>query len=150
MDVMDLGTGQGHAIHVTARAFSNSHSLGLDFSDEGIEAARAEAASWKLSNARFRVVDNTAGPPGRFDLVTASDVVHECTKPQVVLAQIAHALRPKGVFLMMHMAASSRLEENLDHPIGPLLDGASVMHCMTVSLAQGGEGRGTMWGEQRA
>jgi hypothetical protein len=24
------------------------------------------------------------------------------------------------------------------------------MHCMTVSLAQGGEGLGTMWGEERA
>ncbi|MCL6650120.1 MAG: transcriptional regulator, partial [Chloroflexi bacterium] len=31
-----------------------------------------------------------------------------------------------------------------------LLYGASVMHCMTVSLAQGGEGLGTMWGEQVA
>ena len=24
------------------------------------------------------------------------------------------------------------------------------MHCMTVSLAQGGEGLGAMWGEQKA
>lgn len=24
------------------------------------------------------------------------------------------------------------------------------MHCMTVSLAQGGEGLGTMWGEEKA
>ena len=26
----------------------------------------------------------------------------------------------------------------------------SCMHCMTVSLAQGGEGLGAMWGEQKA
>jgi hypothetical protein len=26
---------------------------------------------------------------------------------------------------------------------------ASCMHCMTVSLAQGGEGLGTMWGEEK-
>jgi len=26
----------------------------------------------------------------------------------------------------------------------------STMHCMTVSLAQGGEGLGTVWGEQKA
>jgi hypothetical protein len=67
-----------------------------------------------------------------------------------VLRGIAEALRPDGVFLMMDVAASSKLEENLDHPIGPLLYAASTLHCMTVSLAQGGEGLGTVWGEQQA
>lgn len=39
---------------------------------------------------------------------------------------------------------------NLDHPLGPLLYSISTMHCMTVSLAQGGEGLGTMWGRELA
>ncbi|HXF68807.1 MAG TPA: class I SAM-dependent methyltransferase [Thermoflexus sp.] len=150
MDVIDLGTGQGHAVNVMARAFPNSRFVGVDFSPEGIEAARAEAAGWKLRNARFEVADVAAGLPGEFDLVTAFDVIHDLAKPKVVLANITRALRPGGVFLMMDMAASSRLEENLDHPFGPALYGVSVMHCMTVSLAQGGEGLGTMWGEQMA
>jgi len=150
IDVIDLGTGQGHAVNVMARAFLHSRFVGVDFSSEGIEAARAEAASWKLPNARFEVADITAGLPGQFDLVTAFDVIHDLAKPRVVLANISRALRPEGVFLMMDMAASSRLEENLDHPFGPALYGVSVMHCMTVSLAQGGEGLGTMWGEQVA
>lgn len=51
---------------------------------------------------------------------------------------------------MMDIAASSHLEENLDHPLGPGLYASSVMHCMMVSLAQGGEGLGAMWGEQVA
>ena len=46
--------------------------------------------------------------------------------------------------------ASSNLQENIGHPLGPLLYAFSTMHCMTVSLAQGGEGSGTVWGEQRA
>jgi len=150
IDVIDLGTGQGHAVNVMARAFPNSRFVGVDFSAEGIEAARAEADSWKLPNARFEVADIAAGLPGEFDLVTAFDVVHDLAKPRVVLANIYRALRPEGVFLMMDMAASSLLEENLDHPIGPTLYAVSVMHCMTVSLAQGGEGLGTMWGEQTA
>jgi 2-polyprenyl-3-methyl-5-hydroxy-6-metoxy-1,4-benzoquinol methylase len=150
IDVIDIGAGQGHAVNVMARAFPNSRFVGVDFSAEGIEAGRAEAAKWGLPNARFAVADIAAGLSGGFDLVTAFDVVHDLAKPQVVLANIAHALRPGGVLLMMDMAASSRLEENLDHPIGPLLYGASVMHCMTVSLAQGGEGLGTMWGEETA
>lgn len=147
---LDLGTGQGHAVNVMARAFPRSRFIGLDFSAEGIAAARAEAASWGLDNARFETADVAAELPGTFDLVTALDVIHDLAQPRAALANIARALRPEGVFLMMDMAASSRLEENLDHPIGPMLYGASVLHCMTVSLAQGGEGLGTMWGEQRA
>jgi hypothetical protein len=51
---------------------------------------------------------------------------------------------------MMDIAGSSKLEENLAHPMGPMLYSASLLHCMTVSLSQGGEGVGTMWGEQMA
>ena len=38
----------------------------------------------------------------------------------------------------------------MDLPLGPLMYTVSTMHCMTVSLAQGGEGLGTMWGEEKA
>ena len=34
--------------------------------------------------------------------------------------------------------------------MGPLLYTISTMHCTTVSLAQGGEGLGTMRGEEKA
>jgi hypothetical protein len=33
--------------------------------------------------------------------------------------------------------------------LGTFLYTISCMHCMTVSLAQGGEGLGTMWGEEK-
>jgi hypothetical protein len=46
--------------------------------------------------------------------------------------------------------ASSKLEENQEHPLAPALYTISTMHCMTVSLALSGEGLGTMWGEQTA
>ena len=51
---------------------------------------------------------------------------------------------------MVDIAASSHLERNLDNPLAPFLFTASTMHCMTVSLAQGGEGLGTCWGEEKA
>jgi hypothetical protein len=34
--------------------------------------------------------------------------------------------------------------------LAPLLFTVSTMHCMTVSLAHGGEGLGTCWGEEKA
>jgi hypothetical protein len=51
---------------------------------------------------------------------------------------------------MVDIAASTRLEGNLDNPLAPFLFTVSTMHCMTVSLAQGGEGLGTCWGEEKA
>ena len=60
------------------------------------------------------------------------------------------ALRPEGVFLMVDIATSSHLERDLDNPMAPFLYTVSTMHCMTVSLAQGGEGLGACWGEEKA
>ena len=38
----------------------------------------------------------------------------------------------------------------MEHPMGPALYAFSTLHCMTVSLALGGEGLGTCWGQQTA
>src|SRR5262249_49238235 len=114
-------------------------------------AARAEAARLGLSNSQFVVQDAaTIGDTGRYDLVTAFDVIHDLARPIETLHGIARALRPGGIFLMMEIAASSALADNPDHPMGPFLYAASVFHCMTVSLAQGGPGLGTLWGHQSA
>jgi hypothetical protein len=40
--------------------------------------------------------------------------------------------------------------ENVDLPAATFLYTVSLMHCMTVSLAQGGAGLGTVWGRQTA
>ena len=67
-----------------------------------------------------------------------------------MLGGIARALKEDGVYLMQDIAGSSRLHNNMEHPIGTYLYTVSTMHCMTVSLSQGGEGLGTMWGEEKA
>ena len=51
---------------------------------------------------------------------------------------------------MQDIAASSDVQNNLDHPLGALLYTISTMHCMSVSLAQGGMGLGAMWGREQA
>jgi SAM-dependent methyltransferase len=151
IEVADVGCGQGHALNLLAQTFPNSRFVGYDFSDEAIGAGRAEAERLRLSNARFEQRDvSTLGSADQFDFITAFDTVHDQAQPRRVLRGIAEALRGGGAFLMMDIAASSNLEDNLDHPLGPLLYAASTFHCMTVSLAQGGEGLGTVWGEQTA
>ena len=151
IDVLDVGCGSGHAINLMGRAFPRSRFSGYDFSEEGIAAARAEASAWGVTNANFVAQDvATIAERERFDFITAFDAIHDQAQPRRVLAAIAAALRSTGTFLMVDDRASSYLHENLDHPLGPFLYAVSTMHCMTVSLADGGEGLGTVWGEQKA
>ena len=150
IDVIDIGCGHGHAANLIADAFPNSRILGIDVSEDGIAAARAEADRLRLSNARFDVRDVRELEPGAYDVVTAFDVVHDLARPSETLAAVHAALRPGGVFLMVDIAASSHVDGNLEHPLGPALYTVSIFHCMTVSLANDGPGLGTMWGEQTA
>jgi 2-polyprenyl-3-methyl-5-hydroxy-6-metoxy-1,4-benzoquinol methylase len=151
IDVADIGCGQGHAINLLATAFPNSRFTGYDFSSLAIAAARSETEQLGLSNANFQVLDVTdLGLREAYDVITAFDAIHDQAQPARVLAGIAEALRPDGVFLMVDIQASSRLEENLDLPWATFLYTASTLHCMTVSLALDGVGLGTMWGEQLA
>lgn len=151
IDVADVGCGSGHAVNLMAKAFPNSRFVGLDFSEEGIAVGKAEAAALGLTNADFDVKDAAAlsGPP-KFDLITTFDSVHDQAHPDRMLTGIYESLRPGGTYLCVDIAASSNVEENMDHPLGPTFYTISTMHCMTVSLALGGMGLGTMWGEQKA
>lgn len=149
IDVLDVACGAGHAVNVMAKTYPNSRVRGVDFSEEGIALAREEARRLGLENARFELSDATS-LTGEYDLITTFDTVHDMARPAETLSAIRGALRDGGVFLMGDIAASSALEENKDHPLGPTLFTFSVFHCMTVSLSQGGPALGTVWGEQRA
>lgn len=150
ISVLDVGCGSGRALVALAAAYPRSRLTGHDFSEEAIRAARAAAAERGLTNVRFEARDAAAAGDERYDLVTAFDAIHDQADPAAVLRGIRRRLAPDGIFLMQDIRASSALERNLDHPLAPFLYTVSVMHCMTVSLAQGGAGLGTMWGEERA
>jgi SAM-dependent methyltransferase len=151
MRVGDLGCGTGHAINVMAREYPSSDFVGYDIAEDAIERAGAEAREMGLSNARFEVADVTHLPAeAKFDLITSFDAIHDQRDPAAVLRSAATALAPGGVYLAIEPRASSNLEENVKNPFAPWMYGVSVLHCMTVSLAVGGVGLGTVWGEQTA
>ncbi len=151
IDVCDIGCGQGHAVNLMAKEFPNSRFTGWDFSEEGVAAATTEAASLGLTNATFEVQDaSKITAKGQFDFITVFDAIHDQAKPDVVLTNIATALRDDGVFLCVDIAGSSHVENNFDHPMAPALYSISTFHCMTVSLALDGAGLGTMWGQELA
>jgi SAM-dependent methyltransferase len=151
IDVLDVGCGAGHALNLLAQAFPDSRFTGYDLSEEAVALARREASDLGLGNTRFEARDvDLLDERDAYDLVTAFDAIHDLPHPGPTLAAIARALRTDGTLLMVDIAASSELDDNLDHPFGPLVYGSSVIHCVPVSLGQGGEGLGTAWGEQRA
>jgi 2-polyprenyl-3-methyl-5-hydroxy-6-metoxy-1,4-benzoquinol methylase len=151
MDVLDIGCGSGKAACALAEAFPNSRFVGYDLCDDAIAAARAEADQLTLGNIRFDTRDiSQLNEPDFYDLVTAFDVIHDQKAPATVLDQVYSAIKLGGTFLMQDIRASSYVEKNMDHPIGPFLYAISTMHCMTVSLAQSGKGLGAVWGEELA
>lgn len=150
IDVLDVGCGSGRAMITLAAKYPNSRFAGYDFSDEGVNRARAEAEGLGLSNVRFDVRDAAAiGETESYDLITSFDAIHDQAKPAAMLAGISEALRPDGVYLVQDIAGSSHVEKNLDHPVSPFIYTISLTHCMTVSLAYNGEGLGAMWGEEK-
>lgn len=149
--VLDVGCGSGRAIVLMAENFPNSHFIGLDISGEAVAVANKTAKSKSLNNADFFAHDTAESfATGEYGLITAFDAIHDQSKPDQVLRNIYEALRPGGTFLMQDIAASSNVENNMDHPIAPFLYTISCMHCMSVSLAGGGPGLGAMWGKEKA
>ena len=152
--VLDIGCGRGRIITRLAELYPQSRFKGMDISVEAIGTARSEASQKRLENVEFIVQDlsdfDEKAEPESFDLITSFDAIHDQVKPLNVLKGIYRALRSDGVYLMQDIKGSSRVYENVDHPIGTFLYTISTMHCMTVSLSQGGEGLGAMWGEEKA
>ncbi|TMA61115.1 MAG: class I SAM-dependent methyltransferase [Deltaproteobacteria bacterium] len=153
IQMLDVGCGRGRIINRLADLYPKSRFTGIDLSSEAILSAWEEAADKKLRNIEFIVADlsqfDKTAEAEAFDLVTTFDAIHDQAKPLNVLRGIYRTLRPDGFYLMQDIKGSSHIHNNLDHPLGPLLYTISCMHCMTVSLAQNGEGLGAMWGEEK-
>jgi ubiquinone/menaquinone biosynthesis C-methylase UbiE len=151
--VLDVGCGSGRVMNRLAELYPKSRFTGIDLSEEAIARGRAEASQKGLRNVEFIVRDLTAfdadAEPEAYDFVTTFDAVHDQARPLEVLKGIHRALKTDGWYLMQDIRGSSHVHKNIDHPIGTFLYAISTMHCMTVSLAQGGEGVGAMWGEEK-
>lgn len=151
--MLDVGCGSGRIVNKLASLYPDSHFTGMDLSEEAIAKARAEALAKGLKNVEYIVRDlsdfDQSASPETFDFITTFDAIHDQGKPLNVLKGIYRSLKADGIYLMQDISGTSHLEEDKKHPIGTFLYTISCMHCMTVSLAQDGEGLGAMWGEEK-
>lgn len=151
IDVADIGCGIGRAMNRLAKLYPKSRFTGFDLCADAILIAELEAAKLGLDNVHFHAVDATElDSDTGFDLIFTFDAVHDQAHPAAVLSHIRRLMKPGGVYLMQDIDAASDVADNLDHPLAPFTYTISCMHCMTVSLAQGGVGLGAAWGEQLA
>ncbi len=149
--VLDAGCARGQALLAMARRYPSSRFIGYDLGSDAIEHAAHSAQAEGLANVHFAVRD-LAGldEVGCYDLITSFDAVHDQQDPQDLLRRLHRALRPGGIYLMQDIGGSAHLEKNLDFPMASLLYAISCIHCTPVSIGQGGEGLGTMWGWETA
>jgi 2-polyprenyl-3-methyl-5-hydroxy-6-metoxy-1,4-benzoquinol methylase len=150
-EAAEVGCGSGQCLIPVAKAFPHSRFTGYDVDRGSIALARQRSAQEGLADrVRFEQVPaEHIDAPERCDLVMAFNCIHDMANPRGALRAIQRTLKPTGAMLWSEGKASDRLEENLT-PWGRSLYGASTMHCMTVSLAHGGEGLGAVVGEGRA
>ena len=145
----DVACGAGNGTLVMARRFPNSTFVGYDQDAAAIAVARSRAGG--LANVSFEVADAatlTSDQP--FGVAFVFNAVHDQARPLEVLTSIRSILEPGGTLLMDEPRISSNLEDNIGDPIAAMTYAISLLHCMTVSLAEGGAGLGTGWGEQVA
>jgi SAM-dependent methyltransferase len=153
IEVLDLGCGRGRALMLLAERFPRSRFRGIDSSASAIAWAREQALARGLENIEFELAD--AARLGRehverSDLITTVDAIHDQRDPAAVLRKIARSLAPGGTYLMQEIATSGHHDRDIGHPLGPTLYTISCMHCMSVSLAEGGAGLGAAWGREMA
>ncbi len=151
--VLDVGCGRGLIMMRLAKLYPNSTFVGMDLSLDAVTFAGNEARRRGIHNIQFIAGDlsdfHETAEPDSYDWITTFDAIHDQAKPLNVLLGIQRALKPDGVYLMQDINGTSHVHKDIEHPLGTLLYTVSCMHCMTVSLAQGGEGLGAMWGEER-
>ncbi|MBZ9643769.1 methyltransferase domain-containing protein [Streptomyces sp. PSKA30] len=143
IDVADVGCGAGRALIVLAKAFPRSRFTGLDSFPAQVERARQNAEKAGVADrVTFETMDVAQGLPGRYDLITTFDVIHDAAEPKQLLSAIRAAVKDDGDYLMLEINCRDRPEDNVG-PVATMFYGFSMFYCMTTSLASGGAALGT-------
>ncbi len=142
--VADVGCGHGKALIKLAQTYPQSCYVGYDVFAPSVAKATANArAAGVADSVRFEHRDVSEGLPEQYDVITTFDVVHDAVNPRGLLRTIHAGLRPGGCYVCMEFNGSDKLEGNAGL-VGTLFYGISVLYCMTISLANHGEGLGTL------
>jgi len=149
IQVLQIGCGDGRVLNLMARRFPESRFRGCDPSETGIERANNRAFLDGLNNVYFVASDVAdLDERERYPLILDFDGIREKTRVGPILANVATALRPRGIFVMQESAAANVITENFGVPARPELD--TVFHMQQMSESPTGEAEAVaMWGDER-
>ncbi|MGD9547128.1 MAG: class I SAM-dependent methyltransferase [Candidatus Krumholzibacteriia bacterium] len=104
--VLDAGCGRGLGLLGAATLQPEVRFLGVDVSRVSLEDARRQADQRGLKNVAFAEVDlmtldGLEVPPGGFDVIHSSGVLHHLADPLAALAGLRGVLAPHGVINLM-------------------------------------------------
>jgi 2-polyprenyl-3-methyl-5-hydroxy-6-metoxy-1,4-benzoquinol methylase len=143
--IAEVGCGEGLAAITIASAYPNAEVDGFDLDDASIAVARKKAADAGLADrARFDVRD-AADPAiaGDYDLVMAVEMLHDVPDPVGILRTMKRLAGDRGTVLVV----DERAEETFTVPASEMerfFYTFSTLHCLAVSLQDGGVGTGTV------
>ena len=150
-EAAEVGCGAGQCLIPVAQAFPASRFCGYDVDAGSLDRAREKAKGAGIGERLSfeRIAAESLPFAERFDLVMAFNCIHDMAQPRAALAGLRRVLKPDGALLWSEAEVSDQLEDNFN-TFGRTLYGASTMHCLTVSLAQDGEGLGSAISENLA
>ncbi|MEE2983277.1 MAG: class I SAM-dependent methyltransferase [Pseudomonadota bacterium] len=144
VDAVDVGCGRGTAIMMMAEAYPKSRFWGYDAFAPQVDGANEKARELGVDDrVDFKVLDASEELPRDFDLIFTFDVIHDMAKPRQALENIRRHLKPGGIYVLQEISAANERHENRG-PEATLKYGMSLTYCMTTSLANHGEGLGTL------
>ena len=135
VSVADVGCGKGASTLLMAKAFPNSTFTGFDYHDGSIEGARATAAKQGLSDRVTCGVAAAKSFPGKYDLVTVFDCLHDMGDPVGAAKHVREALKPDGTWMIVEPFANDELKDNIN-PVGRVFYSFSTLLCTPCSRSQ--------------
>lgn len=114
-DLLDLGTGTGRMLQLCAGNAENA--VGVDLSREMLAVARANLDSPEYRNCSLRRASAEQLPfaDSSFDIVLSHMVLHFLPEPDLVIAEAARVLRPRGRLILVDFAPHDSTLLGADH-----------------------------------
>jgi 2-polyprenyl-3-methyl-5-hydroxy-6-metoxy-1,4-benzoquinol methylase len=143
--VAEVGCGEGLAAITIARAHPNAEVDGFDLDRVSVEVARRAAAAAGVGD-RVRFEARDAADPtieGDYDLVMAIEMLHDVPDPVGILRTMGTLAGDDGAVLVV----DERTEDRFTVPTNEmerLFYSFSTLHCLAVSMQDGGAGTGTV------
>ena len=143
--IAEVGCGEGLAAIIIAKAYPNAEVDGYDLDEASIAVARKDAAAAGVADrARFEVRD-AADPMilGDYDLVMAIEMLHDMPDPVGILRTMKRLAGADGAVLVV----DERTADSFEVPATEMerfFYTFSTLHCLAVSMQDGGVGTGTV------